>query len=68
MAPIVNLRTARKRAKRLKAEQDAAANRLAYGRSKIETEPGAGPARQRRGRVSTNTGSKREMGNEIAGR
>ncbi|HEX4041401.1 MAG TPA: DUF4169 family protein [Xanthobacteraceae bacterium] len=34
MAPIVNLRSARKRAKRLKAEQDAAANRLAYGRPK----------------------------------
>ncbi|MGC1780225.1 MAG: DUF4169 family protein [Xanthobacteraceae bacterium] len=34
MGPVVNLRGARKRAKRLKAEQDAAANRLTYGRSK----------------------------------
>jgi hypothetical protein len=36
MAPIVNLRTERKRAKRLQAEQLAAANRLAHGRSKAE--------------------------------
>jgi hypothetical protein len=36
MGPIVNLRTERKRAKRLKAEQRAAANRLAHGRSKAE--------------------------------
>ncbi|HTZ02130.1 MAG TPA: DUF4169 family protein [Xanthobacteraceae bacterium] len=34
MGPVVNLRSARKRAKRLKAEQDAAANRLAHGRPK----------------------------------
>jgi hypothetical protein len=34
MGAVVNLRAARKRAKRLKAEQDAAANRLAYGRPK----------------------------------
>jgi hypothetical protein len=34
MATIVNLRIERKRAKRLKAEQDAAANRLAHGRPK----------------------------------
>jgi hypothetical protein len=36
MAPVVNLRTARKRAKRRKAEQEAAANRLAHGRTKAE--------------------------------
>jgi hypothetical protein len=36
LAEIVNLRIARKRAKRLEAEQEAAANRLAHGRSKSE--------------------------------
>jgi hypothetical protein len=36
MAEIVNLRTQRKRAKRRRAEQDAAANRLAHGRSKAQ--------------------------------
>lgn len=36
MAPIVNLRTARKQARRRQAEQDAAANRLAYGRPKTK--------------------------------
>ncbi len=34
MATIVNLRIERKRAKRLKAGQEAAANRLAHGRPK----------------------------------
>jgi len=34
MGPVVNLRTVRKQAKRRKAEQAAAANRLAYGRPK----------------------------------
>ncbi|MFY9762157.1 MAG: DUF4169 family protein [Xanthobacteraceae bacterium] len=34
MATIVNLRIEGKRAKRLKSEQDAAANRLAHGRPK----------------------------------
>jgi Domain of unknown function (DUF4169) len=36
MGDVVNLRTARKRAKRRQAEQTAAANRLGYGRSKSE--------------------------------
>jgi hypothetical protein len=36
MAEIVNLRTARKRAKKHEAEQKAASNRLAHGRSKAE--------------------------------
>jgi hypothetical protein len=36
MSTIVNLRIARKRAKRLLAEQEAAENRLAHGRSKAE--------------------------------
>ena len=36
MGPIINLRTERKRAKRRKAEQEAAANRLAHGRSRAE--------------------------------
>ena len=36
MVSVVNLRTARKQAKRRKAEADAAANRLAYGRPKAE--------------------------------
>jgi hypothetical protein len=36
MAEVVNLRTARKRAERRKAEQSAAANRLAHGRTKAE--------------------------------
>jgi hypothetical protein len=36
MAPIVNLRTARKQARRRKDEQDAATNRLAYGRPKTK--------------------------------
>ena len=36
MGNVVNLRTARKRAKRLKAEQKAAANRLAHGRTKTD--------------------------------
>ena len=35
MASVVNLRNARKQAKRRKAEREAAANRLAYGRPKI---------------------------------
>jgi hypothetical protein len=34
MAEVVNLRTARKRAKRLADEQAAQANRLAHGRTK----------------------------------
>jgi Domain of unknown function (DUF4169) len=34
MGQIVNLRVARKRAKRRQSEQEAAANRLALGRSK----------------------------------
>jgi hypothetical protein len=36
MTQVINLRTARKQAKRRKAEQEAAANRLAHGRSKID--------------------------------
>jgi hypothetical protein len=36
MSEIVNLRTARKRAKRREAEQQAAANRHVHGRSKQE--------------------------------
>jgi hypothetical protein len=36
MGCIVNLRTTRKRAGRLRAEQEAAQKRLAYGRSKAE--------------------------------
>ena len=36
MADIVNLRTARKRAQRAKAENDATANRLAHGRPSAE--------------------------------
>jgi len=36
MGDIVNLRTARKRAKRGEAEHAAAARRLTYGRSKAE--------------------------------
>jgi hypothetical protein len=36
MGPIVNLRIARKRAKRRLAEEEAARNRLAHGRSKAE--------------------------------
>jgi len=34
MGPVVNLRSARKQARRRKAEHEAAANRLAYGRPK----------------------------------
>ena len=36
MRPIVNLRIARKQAKRRQAEQQAARNRLAFGRSRAE--------------------------------
>jgi hypothetical protein len=36
MAPVVNLRTERKRAKRRQAAQDAAAQRLVHGKSKAE--------------------------------
>jgi hypothetical protein len=36
MASVINLRTERKRAKRRAAEQEAAANRLAHGRSKAQ--------------------------------
>lgn len=36
MADVVNLRLARKQAKRRQAEQDAAQRRLAHGRSKAE--------------------------------
>jgi hypothetical protein len=36
MGDLVNLRTARKRAKRHEAEQKAASNRLVHGRSKAE--------------------------------
>jgi len=36
MGDLVNLRTARKRAKRRQAEQEAASNRLVHGRSKAE--------------------------------
>jgi len=36
MGNLVNLRTARKRAKRRQAEQEAASNRLAHGRPKAE--------------------------------
>jgi Domain of unknown function (DUF4169) len=37
MATVINLRNARKRAKRLKAEQEAAAKRLVHGRPKAES-------------------------------
>ena len=36
MGAVVNLRTARKQAKRRQAEQEAAQNRLAHGRTKAE--------------------------------
>jgi hypothetical protein len=36
MGDVVNLRTARKRAKRREAEQKAATNRLAHGRTKAD--------------------------------
>ncbi len=36
MGDLVNLRTARKRAKRRQAERAAASNRLAHGRTKAE--------------------------------
>jgi hypothetical protein len=36
MGDLVNLRNARKQAKRRRAEETAAANRLAHGRSKVE--------------------------------
>jgi Domain of unknown function (DUF4169) len=36
MGDVVNLRAARKRAKRLEAEQKAAANRLAHGQTKAD--------------------------------
>ena len=36
MGDLINLRTARKRAKRRQAEQEAASNRLLHGRSKSE--------------------------------
>lgn len=36
MGDVVNLRTARKRARRRQAEQTAAANRLVHGRSRSE--------------------------------
>ena len=36
MSDVVNLRTARKRAKRRQTEREAAENRLTYGRSKLE--------------------------------
>jgi Domain of unknown function (DUF4169) len=36
MGPVINLRIERKRAKKRKAEQEAAANRLSHGRSKID--------------------------------
>ncbi|MDR3423303.1 MAG: DUF4169 family protein [Xanthobacteraceae bacterium] len=36
MGTLVNLRTARKRAKRRQAEQEAAASRLEHGRPKAE--------------------------------
>lgn len=36
MGPIVNLRTVRKQARRRRAEQEAAQNRLSHGRSKAE--------------------------------
>jgi hypothetical protein len=39
MGDLVNLRTARKRAKRRQAEQKAASSRLAHGRSKAERAP-----------------------------
>jgi Domain of unknown function (DUF4169) len=38
MGDIVNLRNARKRAERQRAERTASANRLLYGRSKAERE------------------------------
>jgi hypothetical protein len=36
MSDLINLRTARKQAKRRRAEQEAASNRLAYGRPQAE--------------------------------
>ena len=36
MGDLVNLRTARKRAKRLEADQRSASNRVAHGHSKAE--------------------------------
>ncbi|HZC56447.1 MAG TPA: DUF4169 family protein [Xanthobacteraceae bacterium] len=36
LGPVINLRTERKRAKRRIAEQEAAARRATFGRSKVE--------------------------------
>jgi Domain of unknown function (DUF4169) len=62
MGDVVNLRTARKRAKRRQAEQTAAVNRLAHGRSKTErnlTQSESDKARKSldRHRIETGDGS-----------
>ena len=66
MGAIVNLRIARKRAKRREAEQEAASRRLIHGRSKAEQNLERSQS-DRASEASTNTGSKLETGNEIAG-
>ena len=66
MAGVVNLRTERKRAKRRQAEQEAAANRLAHGRPKAARNLNRAQSDKYR-EASTNTGSRRETSNEIAG-
>ncbi|MGK6356278.1 DUF4169 family protein [Sphingomonas sp. DT-207] len=48
MAEIVNLRQARKRRDRKAAEDQAAANRAAFGRSKAQKQADAGEAERAR--------------------
>ena len=50
MGPVVNLRTERKRAKKRASEQEAAAKRAAFGRSKVEAN--LERARRDKGRTS----------------
>lgn len=69
MATIVNLRTERKRVKRRQAEQEAATNRLAHGRSKAARKFDAAQSDKAvtsldQHRIEIETGD----GNEIAGR
>jgi hypothetical protein len=49
MGPVINLRTERKRAKKRTAEQEAAAKRAVFGRSKVQ----ANLERSRRDKAQT---------------
>lgn len=67
MGDVVNLRTARKQAKRRQADKEATSNKPRMAVRKPNA-PSISPGATRLAKDSTSTGSKRETANEITGR